>query len=92
MLILTLTHATVRNPAILKVWQLPHKFFGRVSVWPKGRICSGRALRIVAEFQFVRYALCAGAFAVDCGGSCLEQDGVDHVSGAFADACVDLVG
>jgi hypothetical protein len=57
MLILTLIHATVRNPAILKVWQLPHKFFGRVSVWPKGRICSGRALRIVAEFQFVRYAL-----------------------------------
>ncbi|MFT4784480.1 MAG: hypothetical protein ACI80I_003595 [Akkermansiaceae bacterium] len=54
---LILTHATVRNPAILKVRQLPRKFFGRVTVWPKGRIGGARALRIVAEFQFVRYAL-----------------------------------
>ena len=54
---LILTKATVKNPKILEVRQLPRKFFGRVTVWPKGRIGATRYLRIVAEFQALRYSL-----------------------------------
>ncbi len=54
---LILTHQTLRNPGILRVRQLPRKFFGRVTVWPKGRIGLARVLRIVIEFQTVRYVL-----------------------------------
>jgi hypothetical protein len=54
---LILTHQTLRNPSILRVRQLPRKFFGRVTVWPKGRIGFARVLRIVIEFQTVRYVL-----------------------------------
>ena len=54
---LILTHDTVSNPAILSVKQLPRKFFGRVTVWPKGGVGFGRMLRIVIEFQWVRYSL-----------------------------------
>lgn len=54
---LILTHETLRNPAILSVRQLPRKFFGRVTVWPKGRIRFGQLMRIVIEFQWVRYSL-----------------------------------
>lgn len=54
---LILTHDTVSNPAILKVRQLPRKFFGRVTVWPKGGTGVRRMLRIVIEFQWVRYSL-----------------------------------
>lgn len=54
---LIVTHDTIRNPAILKVRQLPRKFFGRVTVWPKERIGFRRYLRLVIEFQAVRYVL-----------------------------------
>lgn len=54
---LILTHQTLRNPGILRVRQLPRKFFGRVTVWPKGRIGLGLLLRIIIEFQVVRYSL-----------------------------------
>lgn len=54
---LILTHDTITNPAILKVRQLPRKFFGRVTVWPKNRVGLGGWLRIVIEFQWVRYSL-----------------------------------
>lgn len=54
---LIVTHATVRNPAILRVRQLPRRFFGRVTVWPKGRISLPLLLRIIVEFQWVRYSL-----------------------------------
>ena len=54
---LILTNDTVRNPAILRVRQLPRKFFGRVTVWPKGRISLARFLRIMVEFQWVRYTV-----------------------------------
>ncbi|SLN18036.1 hypothetical protein [Roseisalinus antarcticus] len=53
---LILTRDTVRNPTILKVRQLPRKFFGRVTVWPKGKIGAGLFLRILAEFQTLRYS------------------------------------
>lgn len=52
-----LTHATLRNPTILKVRQLPRKFFGRVAVWPRGPIGLGHTLRLLIEFQAVRYLL-----------------------------------
>ncbi len=52
---LILTHDTVRNPAILEVRQLPRKFFGRVTVWPKGQVGLVGMLRIVVEFQWLRY-------------------------------------
>ena len=43
---LIVTHDTLRNPAVLSVRQLPRKFFGRVSVFPKGPIGIARWLRI----------------------------------------------
>lgn len=54
---LILTHDTLHNPAILQVRQLPRKFFGRVTAWPKGSLSLGLMLRIVIEFQWVRYTL-----------------------------------
>lgn len=54
---LILTHDTLRNPAILKVRQLPRKFFGRVAVWPNGQLGFGSFMRLIAEFQAVRYIL-----------------------------------
>lgn len=54
---LILTHDTIRNPAILQVRQLPRKFFGRVTVWPRHPVGLGGRLRIVIEFQWVRYSL-----------------------------------
>ncbi|MEM7519588.1 MAG: hypothetical protein AAF307_01010 [Pseudomonadota bacterium] len=54
---LILTHDTLRNPAILKVRQLPRKFFGRVTAWPKGRLGFWRWVRLFAEFQAIRYVL-----------------------------------
>ena len=53
---LILTHGTLRNPGILKVRQLPRKFFGRVT--PRLRGGARRAcLRIWAEFQILRYLI-----------------------------------
>jgi hypothetical protein len=54
---LIVTHDTLRNPAILQVRQLPRKFFGRVTVWPKEPLGPLRFLRLVAEFQALRYLL-----------------------------------
>ncbi|MEQ6249998.1 hypothetical protein ABMC89_13975 [Sulfitobacter sp. HNIBRBA3233] len=54
---LIVTHDTLRNPAILKVRQLPRKFFGRVTVWPRDSVGFWRFLRLIAEFQALRYAL-----------------------------------
>lgn len=54
---LVVTHNTIRNPAILKVRQLPRKFFGRVTVWPRERLGLLRFLRLIAEFQAIRYIL-----------------------------------
>ncbi len=54
---LILTHDTLRNPAILQVRQLPRKFFGRVTVRPKGSVGLRRRLRMIIEFQVVRYVL-----------------------------------
>jgi len=54
---LILTHATLHNPAILKVRQLPRKFFGRVAVWPRGQLGALGTLRLVFEFQALRYIL-----------------------------------
>lgn len=53
---LIVTHDTLRNPAILRVRQLPRKFFGRVTVWPKGRIGLRQMARIMVEFQALRNA------------------------------------
>jgi hypothetical protein len=52
---LILTHDTLRNPGILSVRQLPRKFFGRVTVWPKGQVGLAGFLRLVIEFQWLRY-------------------------------------
>lgn len=54
---LILTHDTLRNPSILRVRQLPRRFFGRVTVWPKGPVGLSRVLRIVVEFQWLRYSV-----------------------------------
>ncbi|MFK7835518.1 MAG: hypothetical protein AB8B60_04800 [Sulfitobacter sp.] len=54
---LIVTHDTVRNPAILKVRQLPRKFFGRVTVWPKAPLGFRGFMRQLVEFQAVRYIL-----------------------------------
>ncbi len=54
---LIVTEDTVRNRGILKVRQLPRKFFGRVTVWPKGPVRILRFLRIIVEFQWIRYTL-----------------------------------
>jgi hypothetical protein len=54
---LILTHSTLRNPAILKVRQLPRKFFGRVAVWPRQNVGFAGFLRLILEFQAVRYLL-----------------------------------
>ncbi|WP_370401942.1 hypothetical protein [Sulfitobacter sp. JB4-11] len=54
---LIVTHDTIRNPAILRVRQLPRKFFGRVTVWPKGPVGLRRMLRIMVEFQALRYTI-----------------------------------
>lgn len=57
-----LTHTTLRNPAILKVRQLPRKFFGRVAVWPRGPLGFGTLLRLIIEFQAIRYILTLSPF------------------------------
>lgn len=57
-----LTHTTLRNPAILKVRQLPRKFFGRVAVWPRGPLGFGTFLRLIIEFQAIRYILTLSPF------------------------------
>ena len=57
-----LTHTTLPNPAILKVRQLPRKFFGRVAVWPRGPLGFGTLLRLIIEFQAVRYILTLSPF------------------------------
>ncbi len=54
---LIVTHDTIRNPVILEVRQLPRKFVERVTVWPRGPIGLGGLLRILAEFQLMRYLL-----------------------------------
>ncbi|QUJ77917.1 hypothetical protein KDD17_01270 [Sulfitobacter albidus] len=54
---IVVTHRTLRNPAILKVRQLPRKFFGRVTVWPRTRVGFWLYLRLIIEFQALRYAL-----------------------------------
>lgn len=54
---LIVTHGTVRNPSILKVRQLPRKFFGRVTVWPRQAIGPLRFVRLIIEFQALRYTL-----------------------------------
>lgn len=54
---LILTHDTLRDPSILDVRQLPRRFFGRVVVVPKGGLSVGLLLRILVEFQLLRYAL-----------------------------------
>lgn len=54
---LIVTHDTLRNPQILQVRQLPRKFFGRVAVWPKNRTGMRGTLRLLAEFQAIRYTL-----------------------------------
>jgi hypothetical protein len=59
---LILTHSTLRNPAILKVRQLPRKFFGRVAVWPRGQLGWGGLLRLMFEFQAIRYILTLSPF------------------------------
>ncbi len=56
------THDTLRNPDILKVRQLPRKFFGRVTVWPRSRLGPGGLARLVFEFQAVRYILTLSPF------------------------------
>jgi hypothetical protein len=61
---LILTHDTVRNPDILEVRQLPRKFFGRVVVLPRGGVGPGLALRMVAEFQLLRYTLALAPFVL----------------------------
>ncbi|MFK7755193.1 MAG: hypothetical protein AB8B51_21925 [Sedimentitalea sp.] len=61
---LILTHSTLRNPAILQVRQLPRKFFGRVAVWPRGQCSTGGVVRLLAEFQVLRYALCLSPLIV----------------------------
>ncbi|MCB5200814.1 hypothetical protein LGQ03_16370 [Loktanella sp. TSTF-M6] len=53
---LIVTHDTIRNPSVLKVRQLPRKFFGRATVWPRG-MGPGLFLRIIVEFQILRYFL-----------------------------------
>lgn len=57
-----LTHTTLRNPDILKVRQLPRKFFGRVAVWPRGPLGFGTFLRLIIEFQAIRYILTLSPF------------------------------
>lgn len=57
-----LTHSTLHNPAILKVRQLPRKFFGRVSVWPRGPLGFSVIMRLIIEFQAVRYILSLSPF------------------------------
>jgi len=59
---LILTHSTLRNPAILKVRQLPRKFFGRVAVWPRRHEGFGGFMRLIIEFQAVRYILTLSPF------------------------------
>ena len=51
------THHTISNPSILRVRQLPRKFFGRVTVWPKGPVGLGLRLRTLVEFQALRYTV-----------------------------------
>lgn len=59
---LILTHSTIRNPAVLKVRQLPRKFFGRVAVWPRERLGFGGVVRLWFEFQAIRYILTLSPF------------------------------
>jgi hypothetical protein len=59
---LILTHSTLRNPAVLKVRQLPRKFFGRVAVWPLGQLRFAGLMRLIIEFQAVRYILTLSPF------------------------------
>ena len=59
---LILTHRTLRNPAILKVRQLPRKFFGRVAVWPRGPLGFRRFMRLIIQFQAIRYILTLSPF------------------------------
>lgn len=59
---LILTHSTLRNPAILKVRQLPRRFFGRVAVWPMGQVGFAGFMRLIIEFQAVRYILTLSPF------------------------------
>jgi hypothetical protein len=59
---LILTHSTLRNPAILKVRQLPRKFFGRVAVWPRAALGLWGFLRLMIEFQAIRYILTLSPF------------------------------
>ena len=54
---LIVTRATIRDPSILEVRQLPRKFVDRVTVWPKARLGLAGLMRIVAEFRPVRYGL-----------------------------------
>ncbi|MFZ3582368.1 hypothetical protein ACOI1H_09395 [Loktanella sp. DJP18] len=53
---LILTHATLRNPAILQVRQLPRRFFNRVTPRPRA-VGMGQRLRLLIELQTVRYML-----------------------------------
>ena len=53
---LIVTHATITNTAVLETRSLPRKFFGRVSVFPRGG-SPGLWLRLIFEMQFLRYLL-----------------------------------
>lgn len=58
---LIITDATITNRAVLETRSLPRRFFGRVTPWPRGGGV-GLKLRIIAEFQFLRYMLALAPF------------------------------
>jgi hypothetical protein len=51
------TPDTLRNPGALAMKQVPRRFFGRVTLWPRRGAGLGLRLRMLAEVQALRYAL-----------------------------------
>ncbi len=58
---LIITDATIANRGVLETRSLPKRFFGRAVVIPR-RAGPGLWLRLIAEFQFLRYMLALAPF------------------------------
>lgn len=60
---LIVTDATILNRAVLETGSLPRRFFGRTILIPR-RASLGLWLRLIAEFQVLRYLLALAPFMV----------------------------
>jgi hypothetical protein len=59
-----LTPATIWNPHVLEMRQVPRRVFGRVTIWPRRGATVGGVLRLIFEMELLRYLFALLPFAL----------------------------